>query len=146
MNPAQKRRKQMRVMVIVKASKDSENGVLPHENLLTEMLKYNEELVKAGIMLAGDGLHPSSVGKRVRFDGAKRSVNEGPFRNTEELIAGYWLWQVKSIEEAVEWLKRAPFQEGEVELRRVFETTEFPEATPELIAKEEELRRRTAQH
>jgi hypothetical protein len=132
----------MRVMVIVKASKDSESGVMPNEQLLTEMLKYNEELVKAGIMLAGDGLHPSSKGKRVRFSGAKRTVVDGPFSETKELIAGYWLWQVRSMEEAVEWVKRCPNPmpgDSEIELRQVFESAEFPEATPELLAKEKEL-------
>src|SRR5687768_16884719 len=98
----------MRVMVLVKASKDSENGVMPDERLLTEMMKYNEELVKSGIMLAGDGLHPSSKGKRVHFSGTKRSVIDGPFAETKELIAGFWIWQVKSMEEAVEWVKRCP--------------------------------------
>src|SRR5437899_8086193 len=112
----------MRVMVIVKASKNSEAGIMPSEKILTEMGKFNEELVKAGVMLAGDGLHPSSKGKRVRFSGANRTVTDGPFAETKELIAGFWLWQVKSMEEAVEWLKRAPFDGGtEVESRPVFE-------------------------
>src|SRR6186997_1309588 len=110
----------MRFMVIVKATRDSEAGVLPDEKLLADMGKYNEELVKAGVMLAGEGLHPSSKGARVRFSGDKRTVIDGPFAETKELVAGYWLWQVKSKEEAIEWLKRAPFQEGEVEIRQVF--------------------------
>src|ERR687886_266043 len=112
----------MRVMVLVKASKDSEAGVMPSTELLEAMGKFNEELVKAGVMLAGEGLHPSSKGKRVRFSGDKRTVIDGPFSETKELVAGFWLWQCKSKEEAIEWLKRAPFQEGEVEIRQVFET------------------------
>jgi hypothetical protein len=136
----------MRVMVIVKASKDSEAGVMPSQTLLAEMGKFNEELVKAGIMLAGDGLHPSSKGKRVRFSGQLRTVIDGPFSETKELIAGFWLWQVKSIEEAVEWLKRAPFDQGaEVEIRPVFEPADFgPELTPELREQEERLREKLA--
>ena len=132
----------MRVMVIVKANKDSEAGVMPSEKLLTEMGKYNEELVNAGIMLAGDGLHPSSKGKRVKFSGGKPTVTDGPFAETKELIAGYWLWQVKSMDEAVQWLKRAPFGGGEeVEIRPVFEADDFgKEFTPELRAQEERLR------
>jgi hypothetical protein len=132
----------MRVMVIVKADKDSEAGELPDEKILTEMGKFNEELVKAGIMLAGEGLHPSSKGKRVKFSGEKRTVIDGPFAETKELIAGFWLWQVKSMEEAVEWLKRAPFDGGtEVELRQVFEAEDFgAEFTPELREQEERLR------
>jgi hypothetical protein len=134
----------MRFMVIVKANKDSEAGVLPDEKILTEMGKFNEELVKAGVMLAGEGLHASSKGARVSFDGPKkRTVIDGPFSETKELIAGFWLWQVKSKQEAIEWLKRAPFQEGEVEIRQVFETTEFAPSDPtgELMKKEEELRK-----
>src|SRR5207237_1140437 len=132
----------MRFMVIVKADKKSEAGVMPSRELLEKMGKYNEELVKAGVMLAGDGLHPSSKGVRVRFNGAKRTVIDGPFAETKELIAGYWLWQVKSKEEAIEWLKRAPFDGGaEVELRQVFEAADFGEAfTPELQAQEQRLR------
>jgi hypothetical protein len=131
----------MRFMVLVKANKDSEAGVLPDEKILTEMGKFNEELAKAGVMLAGEGLHASSKGARVRFDGAKRTVIDGPFAETKELIAGFWLWQVGSREEAIEWLKRAPFREGEVELRQVFETEDFgPELTPELREQEERLR------
>jgi hypothetical protein len=113
-------------MVIVKANKDSEAGVLPDEKLLAEMGKFNEELVKAGVMLAGEGLQASSKGARVRFEGAKRTVIDGPFAETKELIAGFWLWRVKSKEEAIEWLKRAPFKEGEVEIRQVFEVEDFP--------------------
>jgi len=128
-------------MVIVKAYANSEAGVLPDEKILTAMMKYNEELVKAGVMLAAEGLHPSSKGARIKFSGTKRSVVDGPFTEAKELIAGFWLWQVKSKEEAIEWLKRAPFDGGtEVELRQVFETNEFPEATPEILAKEKQLR------
>ena len=131
----------MRVMVLVKADKDSEAGVMPSEQLLTDMGNYNEELVKAGIMLAGEGLHPSSKGKRVRFSGDKKTVIDGPFAETKELIAGFWMWQVKSMEEAVEWLKRAPFQETEIEIRPVFEAEDFgAEFTPELREQEERLR------
>src|SRR5436190_354971 len=111
----------MRVMVIVKANKDSEAGVLPDKKILTEMGKFNEELAKAGVLLAMDGLQASSKGARVRFSGSKRTVIDGPFSETKELIAGFWVWQVRSMEEAIEWLKRAPFQEGEVEIRQVFE-------------------------
>jgi hypothetical protein len=134
----------MRVMVIVKATKDSESGVLPSKELLTAMGKYNEELVKAGIMLAGDGLQPSSKGKRVRFSGERRTVIDGPFTETKELIAGYWIWQVRSMEEAVEWLKRCPNPmpgESEVEIRPVFEPADFGENfTPELREQEQHLR------
>ena len=131
----------MRVMVLVKANEESEAGVMPDEKILAEMGKYNEELVKAGVMLAGEGLHPSSKGARVRFSGEKRSVTDGPFAETKELIAGFWLWQVKSLEEAIEWLKRSPFQEGEVEIRPVFESEDFgAELTPELREQEARLR------
>jgi len=132
----------MRVMVIVKASEESEAGVMPSQELLAEMGRYNEDLVKAGVMLAGEGLSASSGGKRVRFDGKKRTVIDGPFAETKELIAGYWLWQVKSMDEAVEWLKRAPFDGGtEVEIRRVFEDDDFgEELTPELRNEESRLR------
>ena len=134
----------MRVMVIVKATKDSEAGALPSQELLTAMGKYNEELVKAGIMLAGEGLKPSSKGKRVRFSGSKRTVIDGPFAETKELIAGYWIWQVRSMEEAVEWLKRCPnpmLGESEVEIRPVYEAADFGEnLTPELRKQEEQLR------
>ena len=135
----------MRVMVLVKANEDSEAGVLPDEKILTEMGKFNEELVKAGVMLAGEGLQSSSKGARVKFDGGKRTVIDGPFAETKELIAGFWLWQVKSMEEAIEWLKRAPFQEGEVEVRQVFETEDFgANLTPELREQEERLRAQIA--
>ena len=136
----------MRVMVIVKANADSEAGILPDEKGLTEMGKYNEQLMKAGIMLAGEGLRASSQGKRVRFDGSKRTVIDGPFAETKELIAGFWLWQVKSMDEAVEWLKRAPFDGGtEIEIRRVFENEDFGEAfTPELQAQEDRIRKQAA--
>ena len=132
----------MRVMVIVKASKQSEAGVLPSQELLTEMGSYNEALVKAGIMLAGEGLQPSSKGVRVGFTGRDRTLSKGPFGHTEELIAGFWLWKVKSMEEATEWLKRAPFKNGEVvEIRQVFETEDFGEnLTPELREQEDRLR------
>src|SRR5512141_35621 len=121
----------MRVMVIVKATRNSEEGVMPSEKLLAEMGKFNEELVKAGIMLAGDGLHPSSKGKRVRFSGTKKTVVDGPFAETKELIAGFWIWQVRSIDEALEWLKRAPFRDAEVELRPIFEADDLgAEFTP----------------
>ena len=132
----------MRVMVIVKATAESEAGEMPKEALLAEMGRYNEELVKAGVMLAGEGLHPTSRGKRVRFEGKKRTVLDGPFAETKELIAGFWLWQVKNLAEAVEWLKRAPFDGGtEVELRPVFETEDFgAEMTPELRAQEDRMR------
>ncbi len=136
----------MRFMVIVKADKDSEAGVLPTRELLAEMGKYNEELAKAGIMLAGEGLQASSKGARVRFNGNKRTVIDGPFAETKELVAGFWLWQVRSKEEAIEWLKRAPFREGEVEIRQVFEADDFgPEFTPELREQEERVRQQVAQ-
>ena len=135
----------MRFMVLVKASKESEAGEMPSEKLLVEMGNYNEELVKAGIMLAGEGLHPSSKGKRVLFSGRNRSVTDGPFAETKELIAGFWIWQVKSIEEAVEWLRRCPDpmpgEESEIEIRPLFEAADFGEEfTPELRAQEERLR------
>jgi hypothetical protein len=134
----------MRVMVFVKASKESEAGQMPDEKLLREMGNFNEQLVKAGVMLAGEGLHPSSKGKRVRFSGAQKSVIDGPFAETKELIAGFWIWQVKSMDEAVEWLKRAPFDGGaEVEIRPVFEAEDFgKELTPELRAQEDRLRKK----
>jgi hypothetical protein len=135
----------MRFMVLVKANKDSEAGVLPDEKILTAMGKYNEELVKAGVMLAGEGLHASSKGARVKFSGGKRTVTDGPFTETKELIAGFWLWQVKSKEEAIEWLKRAPFEDTEVEIRQVFEAEDFgPALTPELREQEERLRAQAA--
>ena len=136
----------MRVMVIVKATKNSEAGALPDERLLTDMGKYNEELVKAGIMLAGEGLHPSSKGKRVRFSGAQRTVVDGPFAETKELIAGFWLWQVKSMDEAIEWARRCPDpmpgEQAELEIRPVFEAEDFgAELTPELREQEQRLRK-----
>ena len=115
----------MRFMILSKASKDSEAGVMPSRQFLTEMSKFNEELVKAGVMLAGGGLHPTSKGARVRFSGGKRIVTDGPFAETKELIAGFWIWQVKSKEEAIEWVKRSPFQETEIEIRQVFEAEDF---------------------
>jgi len=128
-------------MVLVKANKDSEAGLLPDQKILTEMGKFNEELVKAGVMLEGEGLHPSSKGARVRFSGRQRTVIDGPFTEAKELIAGYWLWQVKSMDEAIEWVKRSPFQDGEVEIRRVFEPEDFgPAFTPELREQEARLR------
>ena len=134
----------MRVMVMVKADKSSEAGVMPDEKLLTEMGKFNDELVKAGVMLAGEGLHPSSKGARVRFNGAKRSVVDGPFAETKELVAGFWLWQVKSMAEAIEWVKRCPNPmpgESEIEIRPVFEAEDFGAAlTPELRAQEDRQR------
>ena len=131
----------MRFMVLVKADKNSEAGVLPDKKLLTAMGKFNEELVKAGVMLAGEGLQASSKGARVRFSGGKRTVIDGPFTETKELVAGYWLWQVKTKEEAIEWLKRAPFADTEVEIRQVFEAEDFgAELTPELREREERQR------
>jgi hypothetical protein len=133
----------MRFMVIVKANKESEAGILPTTEILTAMGKYNEELVKAGVMLAGEGLHASSKGARVKFSGDKRTVIDGPFAESKELIAGFWMWRVNSKAEAIEWLKRAPFDGGtEVELRQVFETEDFgPAATPEIREREERLRK-----
>ena len=135
----------MRVMVIIKANKESEAGVMPDETFLTEMLKYSEGLVKAGVMLAGEGLHPSSKGARVRFSEGKQIVTDGPFIETKELIAGFWLWQVNSMQEAIEWVKRCPspagVQEGEIEIRQVFEVADFgSEFTPELREQEERMR------
>ena len=135
----------MRVMVIVKATKNSEAGVLPSEKLLADMGKYNEQLVKAGVMLAGEGLHPSSKGKRVTFSGGKKAIVDGPFTETKELIAGFWLWQVKSMDEALEWVRRCPDpmpgEESVIEVRPVYEADDFgKEYTPELRAKEERLR------
>jgi hypothetical protein len=139
----------MRVMVMVKATRESEAGVMPSEQLLAAMGRYNEELVKAGVMLAGEGLHPSSKGRRVRFSGSTRTVVDGPFTETKELVAGYWLWQVKSVDEAVEWVKRCPNPmpgESEIEIRPVFEAEDFgAEFTPELRAQEERLRQQAAQ-
>ena len=138
----------MRFMIMVKATKDSEAGVMPDEKLLTDMGKFNEQLVKAGVMLAGEGLHPSSKGARVRFSGAKRTVTDGPFAETKELVAGFWIWQVKSREEAIEWVKRCPNPhagESEIEIRQVFEAEDFgAEFTSELRAQEERLRAQMA--
>lgn len=131
----------MRFMVLVKADKNSEAGALPDEKLLAEMGRYNEELAKAGVLLAGEGLHPSAKGVRVRFSGTKRIVTDGPFVESKELIAGFWLWEVKSREDAIEWLKRAPFDETEVEIRQVFEADDFgPTFTPELREQENRVR------
>jgi hypothetical protein len=148
MNLNKKEKLLMRFMIIIKANKDSEAGIMPDEKLLANMMKYNEELVKAGVMLAGEGLHPSSKGARVKFSGGKQTVIDGPFAETKELIAGFWLWQVNSLEEAIEWVKRCPapydVQEGEegvIEIRQVFEVDEFgDEMTPELREKEQRLR------
>jgi hypothetical protein len=134
----------MRFMVIVKANKDSEAGVLPSEKMLADMGKFNEELVKAGVMLAGEGLQSSSKGARVKFEKGKRTVIDGPFAETKELVAGFWLWQVKSKDEAIEWLKRAPFEDTEVEIRQVAEAADFAPSDPsgKLMKKEEELRKK----
>ena len=135
----------MRVLVIVKANEQSEAGVMPDEKILAAMGAYNEQLVKAGVMLAGEGLQPSRRGKRIAFDGSRKTVVDGPFAETKELIAGFWIWQVRSMDEAVEWLKRAPFQEGVVELRPIFEAEDFgAEFTPELREAEEKMRERLA--
>jgi len=137
----------MKVMVLIKANKESEAGVMPSEQLLSDMMKYNEELVNAGVMLAGEGLHPSSKGKRVKFSGAKRIVTDGPFAETRELVAGFWIWKVASMDEAIEWIKKCPNPmpdtEPEIELRQIFEAEDFgSELTPELKAKEDQLRSR----
>ena len=136
----------MRVMVLVKANEESERGEMPSEKLLTEMTTFNEELVKAGVMLAGDGLHPSVKGVRVAFEGSERKVIDGPFTETKELIAGYWIWECASRDEAIEWLKRAPFDGGtEIELRQVFESEDFgDQLTPELREAEARMREQTA--
>ena len=137
----------MRFMILVKASKDSEAGVMPGEELLAEMGKFNEELVNAGVMLAGDGLHPSSKGARVAFSGKKRIVTDGPFAEAKELIAGYWLWRCKSLAEAIDWAKKSPFRDGEVEIRQVFEPEDFgDEFTPELREQEERLRAKVSKN
>jgi len=138
----------MRFMAIVKANKDSEAGKMPDPELVSAMMKFNEEMIKAGVMLAGEGLHPSSKGARIRFSGTKRAVIDGPFAETKELIAGFWLLQVKSKEEAIEWIKRSPnpFPDGdsEIEIRQVFDAEDFgPEITPEIKAQEERLRAQT---
>ena len=135
----------MKVMVMIKASKESEAGIMPSEQLLTEMMKYNEELVKAGVMLAGEGLHPSSKGKRVKFSGSNRIVTDGPFAETRELVAGFWIWRVTSMDQAIEWIKKCPNPmpdtESEIEIRPIFEAEDFgSELTPELREKEEKLR------
>jgi len=140
----------MRVMVLIKANKESEAGVMPDEKFLGEMMKYNEELVKQGIMLAGEGLHPSSKGARIKFSDGTATVVDGPFAETKELIAGFWLWQVRSLQEAIEWVKRCPSPEGategEIEIRQVFEAADFgPEFTPELQEQEEQLRAKIEQ-
>jgi hypothetical protein len=143
-NQHPRRRHTMRFIILVKASKSSEAGEMPSEQMLTEMGKYNEELVKAGIMLAGEGLHPSSKGARVVFSGNKRTVVDGPFSETKELVAGFWIWEVKSKEEAIEWVKRCPnpmLEDSEIEIRQVFDAADFGEAfTPELQAQEDRLR------
>jgi hypothetical protein len=140
----------MRVIVMVKATKDSEAGVMPSTEEFAAMGKFNEELVKAGIMLAGEGLHPSSRGARVRFSGPKRTVVDGPFAETKELVAGFWIWQVKSMEEAIEWVKRCPNPmpgESEIEIRQIFENEDFGDAlTPELLEQEERLRAQAAEN
>ena len=137
----------MRFLVLVKANKDSEAGILPDQKILAEMGKFNEELVKAGVMLAAEGLQASSKGARVRFSKGKRTVIDGPFAETKELVAGFWLWQVKSRDEAIEWLKRAPFEDTEVEIRQVFEAEDFGAAfTPELRAQEDRLRAQATQN
>ena len=135
----------MKAIVFVKASQDSESGKMPSRELLTEMSTFNEELVKAGVMLAGEGLHPTSKAVRVQFAGSKRTVTRGPFTETSELVAGYWIWKVKSMEDAIEWIKRSPFQTGQVEIRPVFEPEDFGDAlTPELREKEARLRAESA--
>jgi len=137
----------MKVMVLIKANRESEAGVMPSEELLTDMMKYNEELVNAGVMLAGEGLHPSSKGKRVKFSGSKRIVTDGPFAETKELVAGFWIWRVASMDEAIAWIKKCPNPmpdtEPEIEIRPIFEAEDFgSELTPELKEKEDELRAR----
>ncbi len=135
----------MRFMILVKASKESEAGTMPNKQILTEMGKFNEELAKAGVLLAGEGLHPSSKGTRIRFSGEKRIVTDGPFAETKDLIAGFWIWRLNSKNEAIEWLKRAPFNDAEVEIRQVFEAEDFgAELTPELRTQEERLRKQVA--
>ena len=135
----------MRFMVLVKATRDSEAGVLPDERILTEMGKYNDELAKAGLLLAAEGLHPSSTGTHVKFSGAKRAVIDGPFGEANDLVAGFWLWQAKSREEALEWVKRIPFEAGEVEIRQVFEAADLgPAFTPDLREAEERMRQQAA--
>jgi hypothetical protein len=136
----------MRFMILVKASKESEAGMMPSEQMLTEMGKFNEALAKAGVLLAGEGLHPSSKATRIKFSGDKRILTDGPFAESKDLIAGFWIWQVKSRDEAIEWLKRAPFDDTEVEIRQVFEAEDFGAAlTPELREQEERLRKQVAE-
>jgi hypothetical protein len=136
----------MRFMILVKADKNSEAGVMPTQELFTEMGKFNEQLINAGVMLAGEGLHPSSKGARVQFSGGQPAVVDGPFAETKELVAGYWIWQVKSRDEAIDWLKRAPFQDAVVEVRQIFEAEDFgAEFTPELREQEERLRAKAAE-
>jgi hypothetical protein len=133
----------MRFLVIVKATKDSEAGVYPSQELITAMMNFNEELVKAGVLLAADGLHPSSKGARVKFSGDKRTVIDGPFAETKELVAGFWIWQLKSMEEAIEWVKRCPnpmLEDSEIEIRQVVEMEDFPDVTPDMLAQEERMR------
>jgi hypothetical protein len=135
----------MRFMIVVKANKDSEAGVLPSQELLSQMMKYNEELVKAGVMVSGDGLHASSKGARVKFSGGKTTVTDGPFAETKELIAGFWIFQVKSKQEAIDWVRRAPMEDTELEIRQIFEAEDFGDnLTPSLKAKEQQLRAQTA--
>jgi hypothetical protein len=135
----------MRFMILVKASKESEAATMPNEQILTEMGKFNQELAKVGVLLAGEGLHPSPKGTRIRFSGEKRIVTDGPFAETKDLIAGFWIWRLNSKDEAIEWLKRAPFNDTEVEIRQVFEAEDFgAELTPELRAQEERLRKQVA--
>ena len=137
----------MRFMIIVKANRDSEAGVLPDEKMLTEMGNFNSELVKAGVMLAGEGLHPSSTGARVKFSGGKPTVTNGPFPETKDLVAGYWVWQVNSKEDAIQWLKRAPFDETELEIRQIYEPEEFAtnESTGKIISQEKQLREKAGE-
>ena len=131
----------MRFMILIKANKDSEAGVMPSEKLLSDMGKFNEELVKAGVMLAGEGLQPSAKGARISYAGSKRTVRDGPFTEAKELVAGFWIWQVKSRAEALEWAKRIPFKDGDVEIRQIFESEDFgAEFTPELRKQEEQQR------
>jgi hypothetical protein len=135
----------MRFMIVVKANKDSEAGVLPSQELLSQMMKYNEELVKAGVMVSGDGLHASSKGARVKFSGGKTTVTDGPSAETKELIAGFWIFQVKSKQEAIDWVRRAPMEDTELEIRQIFEAEDFGDnLTPSLKAKEQQLRAQTA--
>jgi hypothetical protein len=138
----------MRFLVIVKATKDSEAGVFPSQELITAMMNFNEELVKAGVLLAADGLHPSSKGARVKFSGDQRTVIDGPFAETKELVAGFWIWQLKSMEEAIEWVKRCPnpmLEDSEIEIRQIVEMEDFPDVTPEMLEQEERMRGEVAE-